>query len=149
MGRCVPAGSVVSSVTVDYPGVSNGSLASRVALGDLKQLSVPLAKATLIANRQASRLNIGEVFKFTWPELGIAQLVMRVVRVSYGTLTDGRVRLECVEDIFGMPAASDVAPTPTAWVSPLTVVGHDWDVSIEQTDGTGRSIPWSIRKLGT
>ena len=114
------AGGVVSSVTVDYPGVSNGSLASRVALGDLKQLSVPLAKATLIANRQASNLNIGEVFKFTWPELGIAQLVMRVVRVSYGTLTDGRVRIECVEDIFGLPSASYVSPTPTSWVSPLT-----------------------------
>ena len=57
------AGGVVSSVTVDYPGISNGALASRVALGDLQQLSVPLAKLTLIANRQASRLNIGEVFK--------------------------------------------------------------------------------------
>lgn len=102
------AGGVVSSVTVDYPGVSNGSLASRVALGDLKQLSVPLAKATLIANRQASNLNIGEVFKLTWPELGIAQLVMRVVRVSYGTLT-GRVRIECVEDIFGLPSASYIS----------------------------------------
>ena len=33
--------------------------------------SVPLAKVTLIANRQASNLNIGDVFKFTWPELGI------------------------------------------------------------------------------
>lgn len=114
------AGGVVSSATVDYPGVSNGSLASRVALGDLKQLSVPLAKATLIANRQASNLNIGDVFKLTWPELGIAQLVMRIVRVSYGTLTDGRVRIECVEDIFGLPSASYVSPTPTSWVSPLT-----------------------------
>jgi hypothetical protein len=46
------AGGVVSSVTVDYPGISNGTLASKVALGDLKQLSVPLAKATLIANRR-------------------------------------------------------------------------------------------------
>ena len=114
------AGGVVSSATVDYPGISNGSLASRVALGDLKQLSVPLAKATLIANRQASNLNIGEVFKLTWPELGIAQLVMRIARVSYGTLTDGRVRIECVEDIFGLPSASYVSPTPTSWVSPLT-----------------------------
>jgi hypothetical protein len=114
------AGGVVSSATVDYPGIANGSLASRVALGDLKQLSVPLAKATLIANRQASNLNIGEVFKLTWTELGIAQLVMRVVRVSYGTLTDGRVRIECVEDIFGLPSASYVSPTPTSWVSPLT-----------------------------
>lgn len=114
------AGGVVSSATVDYPGISNGTLASRVALGDLKQLSVPLAKVTLIANRQASNLNIGDVFKFTWSELGIAQLVMRIVRISYGTLTDGRVRIECVEDIFGLPSASYISPTPTSWVSPLT-----------------------------
>lgn len=114
------AGGVVSSATIDYPGISNGALASRVALGDLKQLSVPLAKVTLIANRQASNLNIGDVFKLTWPELGIAQLVMRVVRISYGTLSDGRVRIECVEDIFGLPSASYVSPTPTSWVSPLT-----------------------------
>lgn len=114
------AGGVVSSVTVDYPGISNGTLASKVALGDLKQLSVPLAKATLVANRKAASLNIGDAFKLTWPELGIAQLVMRVVRISYGTLTDGRVRIECVEDIFGLPSATYVSPTPTSWVSPLT-----------------------------
>lgn len=40
------------------------------------------------------------------------------------------------------------APTEPAWVAPLVIVGHDWDVSIEQTDGTGRAIPWSIRKVG-
>ena len=34
--------------------------------------------------------------------------------------TDGRVRIECVEDIFGLPSASYVSPTPTSWVSPLT-----------------------------
>lgn len=39
------------------------------------------------------------------------------------------------------------APTDPLWVSPLIVVQHDWDVSIEQTDGTGRTVPWSIRKL--
>ena len=44
---------------------------------------MPLAKATLIANRQASNLNIGDVFKFTWTELGIAQLVMRRARVVW------------------------------------------------------------------
>lgn len=31
------------------------------------------------------------------------------------------------------------------WVSPSLIVMHDWDVSLEQTDGTGRAYPWSIR----
>ena len=86
------------------PGVAGGAGRPQATLGAAGQ-------ATLIANRQASNLNIGDVFKFTWPELGVAQLVMRVVRVSYGTLTDGRVRIECVEDIFGLPSASYV-PDP-------------------------------------
>jgi hypothetical protein len=113
-------GGVVSSVTVDYPGIANGTLASRVAMGDLRQLSTPLAKAVLVANRKAASLNIGDVFKFTWPELGITQLVMRITKISYGTLTEGAVRIECVEDIFGLPSASYVTPTPTSWSSPVT-----------------------------
>lgn len=31
------------------------------------------------------------------------------------------------------------------WASPALIVMHDWDVSLEQTDGTGRAYPWSIR----
>lgn len=33
-------------------------------------------------------------------------------------------------------------------VTPLLTLVHDWDVSIEQERGTGRAIPYSIRKLG-
>lgn len=32
------------------------------------------------------------------------------------------------------------------YVTPFLPMLHGWDMIIEQTDGTGRSIPWSIRK---
>jgi len=44
-----PQGGVVAT-TVRYPGISNGTLANRVAMRELKQLSSTLAKVTLVAN---------------------------------------------------------------------------------------------------
>lgn len=35
----------------------------------------------------------------------------------------------------------------TLWFSPTLIVMHGWDVSIKQTLGTSRTIPWSIRKV--
>lgn len=32
------------------------------------------------------------------------------------------------------------------WVSPCFLLLNGWRFSLEQTDGTGRSFPWSIRK---
>lgn len=36
----------------------------------------------------------------------------------------------------------------TCLVTPMMTLLHDWDISIEQERGTGRTIPYSIRKLG-
>lgn len=32
-------------------------------------------------------------------------------------------------------------------VSPAIVLMHGWNFKLEQTDGTGRAFPWSIRKI--
>jgi len=112
-------GGVVAS-TIRYPGISNGTLANRVAMRELKQLSSALAKVTLVANREASGLDIGSVFKLTWPPYGITEMVMRVARISYGELTNGQVRIEAVQDIFGLPNAIYTNPPPTGWQEPIS-----------------------------
>lgn len=111
----------VVATTVQYPGISRADLANRVAMRELKQLSSTLAKVTLVANRQASGLDIGGVFKLTWPAYGITEMVMRVARISYGELTDGRVRIEAVQDIFGLPNAVYTNPPPTGWQDPISL----------------------------
>lgn len=108
----------VKDAKVSYEGVTNGALAARLAMRDLRQLSSTLAKVTLVANRAAASLNIGDVFKLAWPELQIEQIVCRVVQVSFGTLTDGRVRITCVEDVFGLPDAVYFAPASSGWLDP-------------------------------
>lgn len=108
----------IKDAKVSYEGVANGALAARLAMRDLRQLSSTLAKITLVANRTAAGLNIGDVFKFSWPELRIEQLILRVAQIGYGTLADGRVRITCVEDVFGLPDAVYLAPAASGWVDP-------------------------------
>ncbi|OVZ59173.1 hypothetical protein CDO44_13490 [Pigmentiphaga sp. NML080357] len=108
----------IKDAKVSYEGVANGALAARLAMRDLRQLSSTLAKVTLVANRTAASLNIGDVFRFSWPELRIEQLILRVAQISYGTLADGRVRITCVEDVFGLPDAVYLAPAESGWADP-------------------------------
>jgi hypothetical protein len=109
----------VSATTVNYPGIANASLANRVAMRELKQLSSTLAKLTLVADRRAASLGVGDVFKLTWPPYGITQQVFRVARIGYGLHTEGTVRIEAVEDIFGLPNSVFASPPPTGWQDPL------------------------------
>jgi len=111
----------VVATSIRYPGISRAELANRIATRDLKQLSSTPVKLTLIANRQASLINIGDVFKLTWPPYGITEMVMRVARISYGELTQGQVRIEAVQDIFGLPDAIYASPPPTGWQDPISL----------------------------
>lgn len=111
----------VVATTVSFPGISRADLANRVAMRELKQLSSNLAKCTFVANRQAAILNIGDVIKLSWPPYGIDQMVMRVARIAYGELANGAVRVECVQDIFGLPQSVYSAPPPTGWTEPTSL----------------------------
>lgn len=110
----------VVSTTVRLPGIALPALANRVAMRELRQLSAMLAKVTFVVNRTASALNIGDVFKLTWPAYGITEMIMRVVQISYGERTAGQIRIEAVQDIFGLPAAVYADPPATGWVDPIT-----------------------------
>jgi hypothetical protein len=109
----------VVATTIQYPGIGNGALASAVASRELRGLSTPLAKVTLETNRAGRSLVPGSVFRLTWPDLGVTDLVLRVVRIGYGTMADGRCRIEAIEDAFGVTAAVYGTPAPSAWTNPV------------------------------
>ena len=115
----IQAQGAVVSQTRRYPGITSDALAGRVALRDLAAVSTPLAKVRLTVNRQAWALIPGEVFTLTWPPLGIEGLVLRIAALDAGTLTEGAIRIDAVEDVFGLPAASYTAPQPSGWVDPV------------------------------
>lgn len=111
----IQAQGAVVSQTRQYPGLPSASLAARVAQRDLIASSTPLAKARITVNRSAWSLAPGGVFKLSWSKLGISSLVMRVLAIDYGSLTDGTITVEIAEDVFGLPAASYVVQEPAGF----------------------------------
>lgn len=112
-------GGIVSQ-TRQYPGIPNAELAQRVAERDLISTSTPLAKLTVTATRGAGLRVPGDVIKVSWPKLGLSGLVCRVLDVDYGSLSDGRIRLQLAEDVFGLPDSAYAAQQPKGWVEPDT-----------------------------
>lgn len=108
-------GAVISQVK-QYPGISSPQLAQRVAMRDLIAGTSTLSKITITVNRAGWNLIPGDVFKFSWSKLGLTSVIYRVIGVSYGTLTDGRIRVEAVEDVFGLPANTYAGQQPDGWI---------------------------------
>jgi hypothetical protein len=42
----------------------------------------------------------GDVVSLSWPEYGISGVVMRVANVSRGTLANGAIKLDLLQDFF-------------------------------------------------
>lgn len=106
------------NLTVSYPAIDNADLAAYVASRDLRQKSTPLAKFKLRVNRLAWNLKVGDVFVFSWPRLNIAQLIGRAIQIDYGTIEEGVVVIDAVEDVFGLPVANYIVNQPSLWVNP-------------------------------
>ena len=100
---------------VDYTGVVNDNLAGQLAARDQHQISAFPAVMKIKAKRTMAHLMSGDVFKMTWPPLGIVSMVVRVVTPHYGTLANGEVSFDCVEDIFGMKDSMYGVPPVTGW----------------------------------
>ncbi len=67
-------------------------------------------------NRQGYALATGDVVVVDWPAFGIAGLVVRLLNANRGSLDNGELTFNGVEDVFAathstFPAGGDTAPT--------------------------------------
>lgn len=115
-------GTVTSGVnvtaTVAFPGVKDPALANNLAWRELRQLSAPLAKATVIVDRTFWNSTPGDVFAYTDAELGLTKLPMRALGIDYGELEDGKIELQLVQDVFQFAQPSFGTPQGTRWTAP-------------------------------
>lgn len=114
----IMAQSGVVAQTRSYTGIPWPPLAQRVALRDLNSASTPLARIKLTATRAAWAVFPGDVFRLTWPEYDIADVVYRVLSVNRGTLQDGQIVIDAVEDVFGLPGNTYLVDQPSEWEDP-------------------------------
>lgn len=104
-----------------YPGVKDGTLADSIAWRDLRVLSTPLAQARVVTNRTTYAVNPYDPVRltFTGREFAVVGLPMRVKSVDRGSLIDGRIIYELVEDVFRAGAGSYGPPPPSEWEPPV------------------------------
>jgi hypothetical protein len=113
-------GGDIAEEQYDFRGFSNATNAQLTAARVLKTVAYPLAVLELYVNRVAWALRPGGLARLTWEALGITDMVIRITRISTGTLTDGMIRIDAVEDVFGVAATAYTAPAASAWVDPVT-----------------------------
>jgi len=113
----IQQGEVVSS-ELTFPGVKNKSLANHIASRELKALSAPLARATAVVTRDFHEINPGDVVSVTDADLGVTKFPMRVGKISYGTLLDGKITMSLVQDIFEFATPFFAEPDATRWTLP-------------------------------
>lgn len=97
---------------IDYPYCHRADLAGKIATRDALLYQNPLVKLKLRSIRQtAAQLVPGDVFRFNSSKYG-TNLVMRVLRVDYGKLTESAVEVHAIQDKFSLGEA--VFSTPAA-----------------------------------
>lgn len=112
-----------ASESFRFHGISNATLALKVAMRLLKTSSYPLAQVRIKVNRKAWQLRPGSPFRLTWePPAGPAftDMVLRVKAIRYGDLSEGQIEIEAVEDIFAVANTAYSDPGGTGWTEPIS-----------------------------
>jgi len=103
----------------NYYSICNKELANKVVSRELQLATSMLANIQIKANRQMSHLKPNDVFKLSWNNLGIVNMVVRVLEVNYGSLTKNEIMLKCCEDVFGAVYTIYEDPPDTQWQDPV------------------------------
>jgi hypothetical protein len=99
----VAATGEVRSQTMEFPWISTESRALKVGARELKAGTLPLDKGTLIVDRDSWDAVPGDVRRLSWARYGLVDVPVRVLSMSAGTLEDGSIEIEVVEDVYGQP----------------------------------------------
>lgn len=110
-------GGIVSD-SRNYYGVRYAQLAQDLAYRDLRSAGQPLASCQAEVDRSQWALRPASVVKLTWPEYGLVELVMRVQSIDYGKPGDPTIKLQLVEDVFGLDVGAYGIPPSTSWTDP-------------------------------
>lgn len=110
------AGGIISE-TMDFSGIPTAALAGRVATRELRQ-RIGAKRYSIRLDRRGYQLEPGGVFRISWPQRGIANLVLRVARLDDGQISSGTIKVDAALDIFGLPSASYVHEQDSQYTPP-------------------------------
>lgn len=107
----------VRSAVFDLPYVTDPDIAALCCARRRRAGSVPLARVSFTANRSAFNLMPGDPIIVDDAAHGVTDLVCRVQRIDYGSLEDGAIEIEAVQDVFSVTHAAYGAGD-SGWTEP-------------------------------
>jgi hypothetical protein len=114
-------GGKIIPIEYEFLAITKSALAQKVLAREQNQVGSMLASMKLKCKRTMSHLLPGDVFKLTWPKLGITDMVVRVLPdAKYGTLEDGTIQFHVTEDVFSTENALYGAWPGSNWTSPIS-----------------------------
>lgn len=116
-GNIAMQGGIVSD-SRNYYGVRRADLAVQLGARDLRSAAAPLLTVEIEATREAWDLLPGDVCKYSWPEDGLENIIMRVGKVDYGKPGSPTVTASLVEDVFSEDPGVWSLPPGSSWVDP-------------------------------
>lgn len=116
-GIVAQGGRVISDAR-DYFGVRTQALAGQLAIRDLRSASLPLASVEAEVNRDGWDITPGSVVKMSSEEHGFTDVVFRVMKINYGRIDSGKIRMSLVEDVFGLNFDSYFEVMESQWADP-------------------------------
>jgi len=90
----------VVSVLYELPLIQTIIGATKIADRLLRALSYPLADISIVVNRQANRLQVGDLFEFSYTPYGVSGMVCRVFSVDEGDLSSETITITAKESIY-------------------------------------------------
>lgn len=115
-------GGMIDSEEFSYLGFSNSTAAMNTAARVSKMKASPLVSAKMSLNRIGYQLRPGSAFWLRKPNRGLANVLMRVIEINYGTLDDPAIKITAMEDIFAVNAVAYVPPDPSDWTPPVGAI---------------------------
>jgi len=102
---------------IDYSIINDANLAQRLAVREAIPLTTPLLKCDITVNRKAYNVKPGDVLYLNWPKLGIESIIMRVLEIDYGTLKNSQIKLNLIQDKFGIQYSLYSSEPTNSWTS--------------------------------
>lgn len=110
----------VISENKTYSGIPTQALAGRITARDMKIAQAGLKKFKLEFDRRAFQMQPMSVFKINAQEQGIDSIVLRAVRVEHNDITEGKITVTCVQDVFGLAETNFINHQPSLHQPPIT-----------------------------
>lgn len=114
------AGGVLNSTTREYRGLPTAALAARIAKRELRAASPSIRKFDLVFDRRGFNLVPGDVIRIQDFARNISPTVVRIVQVDYGSMSDGKIKVTGMRDVFGLPSSGFETIGPPTWTPPRT-----------------------------